>query len=256
MTVSSVADRVRRAGFPLLLSGPRGSGKWDLLVEVASGLGQPRLFRQPSMEQAREIVALYEQRPIFGSSKVVSVIGLDGVSAQVQNALLKTLEDPGDWKVMLLCCSGSPLRTVVSRCRRVRMDGLSAEVLVDRVRDLGLSPALTSVLVGLCGGAPGRVEFLARLWPKRGRAVSLVQALARRDRLALVDLSRSWDADDWLAVRRWCLEVLADWPQCFSHAELVLADSLGRAAVYRLVAAADISACLEAVALDVWRGES
>ena len=47
----------------------------------------------------------------------VTALNLDGASAQVQNMLLKTLEEPPDCTRFVLAAARRPLPTVVSRCR-------------------------------------------------------------------------------------------------------------------------------------------
>lgn len=242
-------EEFRKVGFPLLYIGPEGTGKWDRLASFARELGDPFLVREPAMEDARYVVSRYAQKPLFGSGRVVTVIGLDRASEGVQHALLKTLEDPGEWKAIMLCASADPLRTVVSRCKVVRVGALSDELVRERLLEGGHSAVMVSTLAELCGGSPSRADYLSRLWPRRSRVVSLVQALSRRDRTALVELSNTWDADDWLAARRFCLEAIADWSQCFSEPEFELVDM---DMVYRLVVEADERATLEAVVLRLW----
>ena len=246
-------EEFRKVGFPLLYIGPEGIGKWDRLASFAKELGDPMLLSEPSMDDAREVALRYAQKPLFGSLRVVTALDLSNASEAIQSALLKPLEDPGGWKAILLCSSQRLLRTVESRCHVVRARPLDDDQVRDRLLAQGHSAVMVSTLSSFCGGSPGRVDYLMRLWPKRSRAVSLIQALARRDRMAMVDLARSWDADDWLATRRWCLEVISDWPQCFTQPELDMSNRMGKPMVYELVQYADDRASLEDVVLRLWK---
>ena len=245
-------DEFRKARFPLLSIGPEGVGKWDRLVRFAAQLGDPLSFPQPTIQDARYVALRHAQKPLERTGKVVTALNLSRATEAVQHALLKTLEDTSEWNVILLCSSTEPLRTVTSRCHVIRQGALRDIDVRRRLVEQGYSAVMVSTLADLCGGSPGRAEYLTRLWPRRSRVMSLIQALARRDRIALVDLSRTWDDDDWLATRRWCLEVISDWPQCFTEAELDMAAQLEREMVYEMVQASE-SMSMESMILRLWQ---
>lgn len=245
---------MRSSGFPLLLRGPPGVGKWSAASEYARELSPaPRFFQtKVRMGDVREIVEIYSHRPLGGRA-VVSVINLDETTDQGQTALLKTLEDPPSWAAQILCASREPLRTVVSRCRTVWFAALDREQVFESLREQGISAVVATSVAPLCRGAPGRGEYLAGVLEGKSRALSVVQALERRDRLTMLELAASLTDQEYDALHMWCLEVIARWPHIFSDAELDLAERLGMESVYEIVRMTSKRRSVEEISLAVWR---
>lgn len=74
--------------------------------------------------QAKEVTKFISQKPFSGGNKAVVISDTHTMSAEAQNALLKTLEElPTYATVMLLAENkGNLLDTVVSRCKQIRLN--------------------------------------------------------------------------------------------------------------------------------------
>lgn len=149
-------------------------GHADLLtVERAMDEKRGRMRREVVVEDVRRIIPFLTSTPAESRWRVVVIDGADEMNSSAANALLKILEEPPPFSLLLLV-SDSPAAlpaTVRSRCRRLPLRPLSDETVV---RLLGLyRPELTAAdadaLAGLAAGSIGRALALAeadgaKLW--------------------------------------------------------------------------------------------
>jgi DNA polymerase III subunit delta' len=141
-------------------------GVADLLV-VERGL-DPRRKRRRSeivVEDTRAIASFLRLTPAEGRWRVVIVDGADTMNNNAANALLKILEEPPKYAVLLLVSDnpGRLLPTIRSRCRRFPLkplpDAIVLEALARYRPDLASSDR--AALAGLAEGSIGRVLELA-----------------------------------------------------------------------------------------------
>ena len=84
-------------------------------------------------EEIEEIIENSFSKPYSGSHKVVIIDDFDKVTVEGQNALLKTLEEPMDYLILILISSTMKkiLPTIISRCRVLKF----SDVTGDRIED-------------------------------------------------------------------------------------------------------------------------
>jgi DNA polymerase-3 subunit delta' len=231
--VELVARSIRRGTLPpsLLLAGPEGVGKRKLAIAAAQALNcqNPRtsetdvdacgvcpscskiargihpdvIVIEPGetgtikIDAVRDVIDRAGYRPFEGRRRVVIIDQADGLVAQAQNALLKTLEEPPSASAFLLVTSrpDALLPTVLSRCPRLRFRPLDADavaqVLIKQGRpeaearataaaaDGSIAHALAATGDGLVDarGAAIRVLELAKATDDGRRRLDLAQAL-------------------------------------------------------------------------------
>lgn len=102
-------------------------------------------------------------RPQEGGWRIVLVRDAERMNPSAQNALLKTLEEPGDGTLLVLVTHRPErlLDTIKSRCVRMRFPRLSAEETTRIVRAKGLDDASAARLSRICSGSPGDAISLA-----------------------------------------------------------------------------------------------
>jgi len=186
----------RRLAHALLLSGPDGIGKFLAAEWLAFGLlcakgpGRPCgacgpckrllagthadiLVLDPEADGEEEIkisrITRRERdsqpnvgdflslRPMEGGWRVVILRDADRMNEEAQNALLKTLEEPGTSTLLALVASRpeSLLPTTRSRCVSVVLRPLGREAAATILRGHGIDAAEASILARWSGGAPG-----------------------------------------------------------------------------------------------------
>jgi hypothetical protein len=237
-----------------LLRGSSGIGKWLTALSYADDHGGAVIAMrdEPTVEQARRVAALYQQRPI-GGSFTVSLIDLDRCSDAIQNVLLKTIEEMPEWGKVILVASEKPLPTITSRCRIIEFQSLTEAQVSDVLSEIGIPPAEATVLAALSGGSVEvalRYRDALRVKPL---VLQYVDALIRHDRGALSAMLPRWTDDATVLLWRWINEVLSSYPRVFSKAELGLVHKLGVDKFYEMVGHMRAKDSPDLVAMKVWK---
>ena len=172
-----------------LLHGPAGSGKRDAARAVAAellarGAPDPEGVRtrvahgtHPDLtwvtpsgahEMLRRdvdeaVVAAASHTPFEAAYRVFVLERADTMNDEAANALLKTLEEPADYVVLLLLTDRltQVLPTIASRCQPVRFDPPSADALAARLGSRGAAPAQAAAAARLSLGDGERALALA-----------------------------------------------------------------------------------------------
>jgi DNA polymerase-3 subunit delta' len=115
-------------------------------------------------------------RAAEGGWRIVLVREAERANEEAQNALLKTLEEPGERTLIVLETGRADvlLPTIQSRCVRVRMHAPPIATTIELLVARGIEPANARTLARWCGGAPGqalaleaRGILLVRPWLER-----------------------------------------------------------------------------------------
>lgn len=212
------AARAGRLAHALLFRGPRGIGKFLAAEWLARGLlcaspgerpcgecGPCKRFRSdshpdvfvldgvdegqetipigaitPRPEDSRPSVSEFlELRALESGYRIVLVREADRMASAAQNALLKTLEEPG-MDVVIVLESARPdllLPTVKSRCVQVRLRALALSEVESVLAAHGLDAARARVLARWSGGSPGTALRIAARAGEEMRGV-LVRVLS------------------------------------------------------------------------------
>jgi len=196
--VRAVARAVRseHPAHALLIVGPRGVGKTTLAFDLAAGLlclkddaaarpcrdcaacrkvaagnhtdlhvvtpeGAGEQIRIAQVQQLSSDLALTAME---GRFRVAVIISAQRLNLDAQNALLKTLEEPGPATCLVLCADDAAplLPTVLSRSARLRLAPLPIEALASQLAQDGhAQPAQARALSIASGGRPGLAIRLA-----------------------------------------------------------------------------------------------
>ncbi|MEM8835674.1 MAG: DNA polymerase III subunit gamma/tau [Planctomycetota bacterium] len=88
------------------------------------------------VEEARELISNAIYRPLRGSKKVYIIDEVHMLSSHAFNALLKTLEEPPDHVIFILCTTETHKvpATIQSRCQRFDFRNLSPDEVLEHLR--------------------------------------------------------------------------------------------------------------------------
>jgi DNA polymerase-3 subunit delta' len=158
------------------------------VVVIERGLYAPQSIgkRTPetqdiSIDQVRTLVlARSAFAPHEGRAKVFIVRRADELSISAANALLKTLEEPGDRTHFILLTSQPEalLPTILSRTQRVRFAPLPDDVVVQLLVEGGVDPARAAEVARLAAGSVEAGTLLADADESQARDAFIDGALA------------------------------------------------------------------------------
>ena len=163
-----------------LFHGPAGVGKRTTAIAFAGGLiGDPdRVARrshpdlyvleplgdQIRIDEVRELRRDLHMRPFEAARRVYLVFGAHLLNAEAADALLKDLEEPPPYAVVVLVADelGPLPETIRSRCQLVPFRRLSERAVREEVdrRAPGLEPDQATAVARVAGGRLDRVERL------------------------------------------------------------------------------------------------
>ena len=111
------------------------------------------------IEQIREMQRKIAEKPIISHHKVYIIDSADRMTPEAQNCLLKTLEEPPEYIVIILICSNENnlLSTIKSRCTRLHFDKIENSEILDYINknepDKNISPNIIEFAQGSIGKA-------------------------------------------------------------------------------------------------------
>jgi DNA polymerase-3 subunit delta' len=187
----------------------------DLVVASPSTWRDDRGGGESIVAAARRWLADVAGAPISGRWRVIVIDHADAANEQVQNALLKALEEPGDRQLFILVADDPRrlLPTIRSRSRDLRVGPVPRAALTEwLVETQGLPEAMAGTIARLAEGRMGRAMTLAG---DSGRGRIEWRRTTQQELLALLERGRS----ERMAAVRELLEVTARQLPAAPHAD-------------------------------------
>ncbi len=135
-----------------------------------------------SVEEIRtQLCAEAVIRPFSGKKRIFVVPEAEKMTPQAQNALLKTIEEPPDYVVILLLTEGEQalLETIRSRCVKLKFRPVADEILLrELVERDGAGEKEASLAVNFARGVPGKARQMAQSEEFRQRCGTFFQVLS------------------------------------------------------------------------------
>lgn len=184
---------------------PEPCGKCLSCMQAESG-NQPDIITvthaKPNsigIDEIRRMRADLQIRPYANAHKIYIVPDAEKLTVQAQNALLKTLEEPPEYAVILLIANGVStfLPTILSRCVVLQTRAVEENQIAEYLqREKGLSSEQAKVLARFSGGNPGQALLLVddRDFPElRDNTVGFLTRIARVDAQQISEFSSGID---------------------------------------------------------------
>lgn len=170
--------------------------------------------KQITVDRVREVAGFQSLKAQYGDRQVVVVDPADRMNVNAANALLKTLEEPTDGTVLLLCSSrpASLLPTIRSRCQQVALrpdHGAATRAwLAER---LGGDSGRADLLLAMSAGAPLTALALGQEGQLERRSERFERFAAIGDGSAAIAAAALWwNDDDVERLLRWFEEWFID----------------------------------------------
>lgn len=172
---------------------------------------------QIRLEQVRELARFLARHPVEAPGPLVVIEAAEAMAEAAANALLKTLEEPGEGLLLLICAAPELLlSTIRSRCQQIpfrRLEaGQVAEVLArlpgaEQAALRQADPQDAPELLELAAGSPGALIAHRRRWrqlPEGLAARLLALAADPLEALALArDLSEALEGEQQIWLLNW-----------------------------------------------------
>lgn len=103
-------------------------------------------------------------KPYSSSHKVYIIPDANKMTEQAQNALLKTMEEPPEYAIILLLTENTQnlLPTITSRCITLNTQPLQKEVITQYlIKNLQMEPEQAKIAAGFCQGNVGKAIHFA-----------------------------------------------------------------------------------------------
>ncbi len=195
-----------------------------------------RLRTEISIDQIRDLQHAASLPPYEGRKKVFIVDGAEHLNVEAANCLLKTLEEPPPYVLLILLAvrDRGLLPTIVSRCQRIELSPLPASVVEKALLEkTSTTFEKAKVLARVCGGGIGwalaasvevrllhehaerAAELLGLLTANLEERFTCAARLATqfgRNRQAVIDVLDLWLSlwRDLLLVRGGCAELITN----------------------------------------------
>lgn len=166
----------------------KACGKCKSCIEFESGNNPDFFYIEPDngtikIEQIREIQKRILEKPINGLKKIYIINDADKMTREAQNALLKTLEEPPEFIVIILVCSNENniLPTVKSRCTKIYFKELNDNEIKKYVEEKYPSTIMDENMIELCGGSISKINNIIEKKNILDNVKNLIDAVATCD---------------------------------------------------------------------------
>lgn len=135
------------------------------------------------INQIREITNKVIEQPIISNKKVYIINDCDKMTVEAQNCLLKTLEEPPEFAVIILITSNENaiLNTIKSRCMTIKFKNISDDELRKYAMDeLGYTQ-MTENFLKSCNGSIGKTIIQKENQEKYSKIEGIINDLKNKD---------------------------------------------------------------------------
>lgn len=212
-------------------------GKRLSAAEAEAAGAKKKMAPQVRLEQVREITQFLSRPPLESDRSIVVIDQAETMAESAANALLKTLEEPGQATLILLAPNAeSLLPTLVSRCQKIPFHRLDRQVMAQVLAEAGYAeilqhPEVLSLAQGSPGAAIAHWQQLQTIPPEILQAVALLPQSLQEALTIAHQIAKTLDFESQL----WLVDYLQSiyWQRSLSSS-LLLLQSLEKAKDYLL----------------------
>ena len=163
-----------------------GSKNHPDLIKILPTASKSGKTKKILIDQIHQINHLVSLAPYSAKFKIVEIFDIDLATLDAQNALLKILEEPPADTIFVLRTTkvNSLLPTILSRCRKIKVDNYSNLEIVKQLESRGLDSKNAQEIAKVAAGDLKRARFLAKHanWQKyQTQARSIFNLLIQKD---------------------------------------------------------------------------
>lgn len=145
------------------------------------------------IDQIRDIIRDINYRPLEGNWKIYIINEAEKMRADAANTLLKTLEEPPVYAVLILLTTTpqSLPSTIISRCQPVRFSRIPPAKILTRLKEeTQMEEELSKVIATISAGELGEViRFKEELILKRDKVLRIILSLSYKELVSVLKAS-------------------------------------------------------------------
>ena len=140
------------------------------------------------IDQIRKMQKSVLEKPIESSKKVYIIDNCHLMTKEAQNCMLKTLEEPQEYIVIILISSNenSILPTVKSRCTKIYFKELDDSEIFKYIGNNYEGTLLENDLIKLCGGSIAKADFIVNKVQLLNQIKDFILAIERTNKLVFM----------------------------------------------------------------------
>ena len=165
------------------------------------------------IEQIRNLQKRIYEKPIISDKKICIINDAESMTKEAQNCLLKTLEEPPEYIVIILISKNESnlLTTIKSRCIITRFAKISSEEIKKYIEKNYNDLNITEQLLESLQGSIGKIETISEEQEKYSNIQKIINELGKNDIIEILKTEASCpeNAVDMLMVAKY-LERIAD----------------------------------------------
>ena len=143
------------------------------------------------IDQIRNLQKEIQEKPIISNKKVYIIDDSDLMTKEAQNCLLKTLEEPPEFAVIILIGSNENafLPTIKSRCMILHFNRLSDSEIKSYLQEQYNGLNVTQSMLDIAGGSIGRAINLKDKQEDYSKVEEIINNLDKKDLIDIVQAS-------------------------------------------------------------------
>ena len=150
------------------------------------------------IDQIREMQKEIAYKPYESNHKIYIIDGAENMTNQAANSLLKTLEDPPSYAIIILISEelNKLLPTVISRCQNLRFSNISRGKIEKFLDEKNITKEKKELIIGLARGSIGKAEELSENNEFLNKRKNIYDFLKKINNVSKVDIFS--EVNDWI----------------------------------------------------------
>lgn len=155
---------------------------------------QPEDGKTIKIEQVRFLQEKIAEKPVTSTKKVYLISNSETMTREAANSLLKTLEEPPEYAVIILTTSNESkiLPTIKSRCMKIKFMPILQEQILYYLKEKGLGTDVTENMLKHCEGSIGKALIINDSKEQYLQIEQIINLLEK------TDITQIWKSSEWL----------------------------------------------------------
>ena len=180
----------------LCLENPKPCNKCKSCIEIETNNNPDHFLIESDnekikIEQIREMQKKIAEKPIISNKKVYIINNADTMTTEAQNCLLKTLEEPPEYIIIILIASNENnlLSTIKSRCTKMYFEQLSNQDIKKYIVNNYPEDEINEEILEIYQGSIGKVVKLRNKKELYEKVEKIIQNLEGKSLIEILQMS-------------------------------------------------------------------